>query len=255
MKLTLKNGTVIDVVDVEESYYPRNTQGVLLNIHLNSEGEIEELRDAFVPGALETMTVGEGDDVKTIQGYTQVDSIRKSYGGEAEYDTIATLLQAVLVAAVPVCAAFIGKRLKALAAYLGQKSESDIARKYLVAVADAVSTAVTYTSQTYVDALKKSGEFKKENQEWALKVAIAKAKTLLTEDAVEYLEAAYGSLERYLEGRIEAEVRNQKMGVGSVSVFAGGHGVLDYAESSFYFWIDGRPLVYRTDSFKVLNHY
>lgn len=27
MKLTLKNGTVIDVVDVEESYYPRNTQG------------------------------------------------------------------------------------------------------------------------------------------------------------------------------------------------------------------------------------
>lgn len=93
MKLTLKNGTVIDVVDVEESYYPRNTQGVLLNIHLNSEREIEELRDAFVPGALETLTVGEGDDAKTIQGYTQVDSIRKSYGGEAEYDTTVTLVK------------------------------------------------------------------------------------------------------------------------------------------------------------------
>lgn len=131
---------------------------------------------------------------------------------------IAILLQAVLVAAVPVCAAFIGKGLKALADYLGQKSESDTAKRFLEAVADAVSTAVTYTSQTYVDALKKSGEFTKENQEWALKVAIAKAKTLLTEDAVEYLEAAYGSLERYLEGRIEAEVRNQKMGVGTLMV-------------------------------------
>ncbi|WP_305117110.1 hypothetical protein [Acutalibacter muris] len=126
---------------------------------------------------------------------------------------IAILLQAVLVAAVPVCAAIIGNGIKALADYLGQKSESDEAKRFLVAVADAVCTAVTYTSQTYVDALKKSGEFTKENQEWALKVAIAKAKTLLTEEAIKCLEGAYGSLERYLEGRIEAEVRNQKMGV------------------------------------------
>ena len=126
---------------------------------------------------------------------------------------IAILLRAVLVAAVPVGAAIIGNGIKALADYLGQKSESDEAKRFLVAVADAVSTAVTYTSQTYVDALKKSGEFTKENQEGALKVAIAKAKTLLTEEAIKYLEGAYGSLERYLEGRIEAEVRNQKMGV------------------------------------------
>ena len=126
---------------------------------------------------------------------------------------LSTLLQAVLVAAVPVCAAFIGKGIKALADYLGRKSESDVAKRFLDAVADAVSTAVTYTSQTYVDALKKSGEFTKENQEFALKVAIAKAKALLTEDAIKYLEGAYGSVERYLEGRIEAEVRNQKVGV------------------------------------------
>ena len=128
-------------------------------------------------------------------------------------DFLTTLLKAVLVAAVPVCAAFIGKGIKALADYLGRKSESDVAKRFLDAVADAVSTAVTYTSQTYVDALKKSGEFTKENQEFALKVAIAKAKALLTEDAIKYLEGAYGSVERYLEGRIEAEVRNQKVGV------------------------------------------
>ena len=44
-------------------------------------------------------------------------------------DFIATLLQAVLVAAVPVCAAFIGNGLKALGAYLGQKSENETAKK------------------------------------------------------------------------------------------------------------------------------
>ena len=37
MKLTLNNRTVLDVVTVEESYYPRNTQGVILSIRLNSQ--------------------------------------------------------------------------------------------------------------------------------------------------------------------------------------------------------------------------
>lgn len=60
---------------------PGTPRGVLLNIHMDSQGELEDLRDAFVPEALETLTVGEGDDAKTIPGYTQVDSIRKFYGG------------------------------------------------------------------------------------------------------------------------------------------------------------------------------
>lgn len=93
MKLTLKNGTVIDVTDVEESYYPRNTQGVVLNIRMNSDESIEGIRDTFVPEALECLTVGEGDDAKTILGYTRVDSIRKSYGGEAVYNTVVDLVK------------------------------------------------------------------------------------------------------------------------------------------------------------------
>ncbi|WP_217958716.1 hypothetical protein [Acutalibacter muris] len=131
---------------------------------------------------------------------------------------LATLLQAVLVAAVPVCAAFIGKGLKALAAYLGQKSESDAARKYLEAAADAISTAVAYTSQVYVDKLKETGQFTKENQQEALGIAVAQAKNLLTAEAITYLQTAYGDLNEYLKSRIEAEVRNQKMGVGTLTL-------------------------------------
>lgn len=133
---------------------------------------------------------------------------------------IAILLQAVLVAAVPVCAAIIGNGIKALADYLGQKSESDEAKRFLVAVADAVSTAVTYTSQTYVDALKKSGEFTKENQREALEIAVAQAKNLLTAEAAAFLESAYGDLNEYLQSRIEAEVRNQKMGMCTLTLGA-----------------------------------
>ena len=131
---------------------------------------------------------------------------------------LTTLLKAVLVAVVPVCAVFTRKGLKAAATYLGQKSESDIARKYLNAVADAVAIAVTYTSQTYVDALKKSGEFTKENQKKALWHALDKAKDLLTVEAKVFLESAYGDLNGYLKSRIETEVRNQKQSVNVLSI-------------------------------------
>ena len=124
---------------------------------------------------------------------------------------LSALLQAVLVAAIPVIATFAGKGLKALAEYLGEKSQNDMARKYLDEAAEAISTAVTFTSQTYVDALKKSGQFDKDKQEWALQVALAQAKRLLTEEAQSFLIEAYGDLTQYLEGRIEAEVRNQKL--------------------------------------------
>lgn len=133
---------------------------------------------------------------------------------------LTTLLQAVLVAAVPVCAAFISKGIKAMASYLGQKSENETAKKYLAAVADAVATAVTYTSQKYVDELKKSGQFTKENQREALGLAVAQAKNLLTAEATAFLESAYGDLTEYLQSRIEAEVRNQKIGMATLTLSA-----------------------------------
>lgn len=123
---------------------------------------------------------------------------------------LSTLLQAVIIAAVPVCAGFLAKGIKAAAGYLGAKTENENAKKYLEAAADAVSTAVTYTSQKYVDSLKKSDSFSKENQEAALEMAVDNAKALLTAEAQRFLEEAYGDLNAYLISKIEAEVRHQK---------------------------------------------
>ncbi len=91
MKLTLKNGKALEAVSVEESYYPRNTQGVVLSIRLDSDEDIETLKETFSPAALETIKVGEGEDAKTLAGYTRVDSIRKLYGGDTEYNTAVDL--------------------------------------------------------------------------------------------------------------------------------------------------------------------
>lgn len=123
---------------------------------------------------------------------------------------LSNLLQAVLIAAVPVCAGAAIVGVKAGTKYLASKTDNALAKKYLEDVGDAVSTAVTYTSQTYVDGLKNSKNFSKENQEAALQKAVEKAKELLTEDARKFLEEAYGDLNEYLISKIEAEVRRQK---------------------------------------------
>ena len=124
---------------------------------------------------------------------------------------LSTLLQAVLIAAVPVISTFIGKGLTALSGYLSSKTENDTAKKYLTAAEEAARKAVTYTSQTYVDALKKSGSFSKENQEEALSRAVDKAKSLLTVEAIAFLEEAYGDVTEFLKTNIEAEVRSQNV--------------------------------------------
>lgn len=124
---------------------------------------------------------------------------------------LTTLLQAVIIAVVPVLVAFFCKAVRAAAQYLGDKSENENAQWYLDEVAEAITNAVTFTSQKYVDAMKKSGQFTKENQDWALSVALSQAKLQLTEEVRDFLAKAYGPLDLYLEGRIEAEVRRQKL--------------------------------------------
>lgn len=93
MKVTLKDGTVLDAVGVEKTYNPRNVQGIVFSIRMNSDADVEDLREIFNPDALESIIVGEGASAKTVNGYTQVDSIRKLYGGEADYDTAVDLVK------------------------------------------------------------------------------------------------------------------------------------------------------------------
>ena len=120
------------------------------------------------------------------------------------------LLQAVATAAVPVCAAFLVQFLRRKSEQIGAQIDSLDTKELLAEVTEAVTTAVTYTSQTYVDTLKKDGIFNKEAQMEALQKAKDKALALLSESAKDVLAQIYGSLDDYLETMIEAQVRVQK---------------------------------------------
>ena len=93
------------------------------------------------------------------------------------------LLQAVATAAVPVCAAFLVQFLRRKSAQIGAEIDSLDMKELLAEVTEAVTTAVTYTSQTYVDALKKGGIFDKEAQLEALRKSKDKTLSLLSVSA------------------------------------------------------------------------
>lgn len=120
------------------------------------------------------------------------------------------LLLAVITAAVPVLTTFA-------ISYINKAKEKAIAstdstkkQDYIKEIAEAISDAVSATSQTYVDALKQSGKFNKEAQEEAAKKALAACLASISPAATDFIEDAYGDITEYLTNKIEAEVRKQK---------------------------------------------
>jgi len=117
------------------------------------------------------------------------------------------LLQAMATAAVPVCAAFLIQFLRRKSKQLSSLTDKEL----LAEITDAVATAVAFTSQTYVDALKKGGEFTKEAQAKAAQKAFKACCAALSAEAVAFIETHYGDFTKYLTTKIEAEVRAQKL--------------------------------------------
>jgi hypothetical protein len=125
-------------------------------------------------------------------------------------ELLMTLIQVVIIPAIPILVGYLVKLLKAKAEQTTVKINNELVRQYLQEAIDAVLQAVTYTAQTYVDSLKKQGEFDADAQ----KVAFTKAKEialqLLTEDAKQMIADLYGDVTVWLDTKIEQTVKEQK---------------------------------------------
>ena len=125
-------------------------------------------------------------------------------------ELLMTIIQAVIIPAIPVLVTFLVKLLKAKADQTTTKISNELARQYLQEAIDAVLQAVTYVSQTYVDSLKKQGKFDAEAQKIAFNTAKDIALQLLTEDAKNLITDLYGDLTVWLDTKIEQTVKEQK---------------------------------------------
>ena len=125
-------------------------------------------------------------------------------------DLLMEILQAVVAVVIPIVSGYAVKYLNANASLVKEKANSELIERYIDNLETAVSDAVLYTSQTYVDALKGSDKWTTENQKTALSIAVDKAKELLTADSAKFLNSAYADLSSLLTAKIEAEINSSR---------------------------------------------
>lgn len=88
--------------------------------------------------------------------------------------------------------------------------EQDWLNYYIDIAQSIISSAVESTTQTYVDALKKAGQFNEEAQKTAKEKALAIAKKMLTEEVRNAIVEVYGDLDTYLDSMLETMVHQNK---------------------------------------------
>ena len=121
-----------------------------------------------------------------------------------------TLLQSVIIAAVPVITTYVCVFIHTKTTQAKQNMNNEEAKKLLDEAVSAVTTAVISTNQTYVETLKKSGQFTVENQKEAFQRSYDTAVATMTQEAKDFIEKAYGSLADWLATQIEAQVNANK---------------------------------------------
>lgn len=138
------------------------------------------------------------------------ETIYESEEKTMDYKELLQIFYTITLIALDLAGAYliskIGARIKA-------GIEDEKKKQIVDEIEDAVTEAVCYTNQAFVDKLKATGKFDKDAQIKAFNTAMATALTHLTPVAQRYIQDNYESLEQYLEPKIETAVKLQKQSV------------------------------------------
>ena len=91
-----------------------------------------------------------------------------------------------------------------------QKTNNELADKYLGMLSSTISKCVIATNQTYVETLKKEGKFDLAAQKEAFDMTKDAVLTILEGDVLNYLNEIIGDLDTYIDKQIEANVNLYK---------------------------------------------
>ena len=122
------------------------------------------------------------------------------------------ILTAVLSAAIPVLTVYLCDLIHKAAVNIRNRMESEKAQECVWEIESAVTSAVRYVNQTFVDALKADPnvEFDLELQEEAFEEAYKTAVETISDAALNYLFDKFGDIREYLKVKIEEAVRDNK---------------------------------------------
>lgn len=121
------------------------------------------------------------------------------------------ILEVCIIPLLGVLTAYLVNYIKAKSIELTNKTDSEMADKYIQMLTQTITDCVIATNQTYVEALKEQEAFTKEAQKEAFQKTYDAVMLVLTDDAKEYLAEAYGDLTAYITMKIEAEVNKSKI--------------------------------------------
>lgn len=124
--------------------------------------------------------------------------------------TIMDLLYILITAAVPVLTTYLCKFLYAKWTESQVKIENEKVSTTLDSVVNMVLDVVESVNQTFVDELKKKGEFTEENAKEAFNKSKETALKMLSNDAADIITTVYGDVDVYLDTLIEATVKQLK---------------------------------------------
>lgn len=105
---------------------------------------------------------------------------------------------------------FLIKWINSKSAQLQASTDNETLQKYIGMLDSTITACVLTTTQTYVEALKRQGQFDAEAQKQAFQQTKDAVLTILSAEAKDYLAEALGDLNAYIDNKIEAEVKLSK---------------------------------------------
>ena len=118
-------------------------------------------------------------------------------------DVLLNILSVVVTAVILPLISYAGTR---LISYLNSKIKDEKAKEFLSQATTVVTNAVRAVFQTYVESLKKSGNFGADAQLEALNKAKDIALSQLSEEVKDYIAKNYGDINNWLTTQIEATI-------------------------------------------------
>ena len=122
------------------------------------------------------------------------------------------LTTVIMPALATIVTGLAGWGVSALVAWLNTKIKNEKVRLALENTRDIITAAVSETSQTFVDDLKKAGNFTDAFKAEAYERTLAHVKAQLTEEAAKLIRTTTNDLDMWLTEEIEKAVKNGKTG-------------------------------------------
>lgn len=119
-------------------------------------------------------------------------------------------LLVMIVTIIPVATKYLVNFVNVKINSMKQTTQNVSEEKILNSIEQLVLDSVNYVSQTFVDTLKKSGDFNGENQKIALTMALDNIKESLSEEAKEFIMSNYGDITSWLTTKIESTIKLNK---------------------------------------------